>query len=79
MYCFTSVRPSVRREIFSVAFFSATIDGRNLIFGQKLHLYEASDQISDFVGSVFEPVTFLLPACRLGWFLCTLNIYAGVS
>ena len=29
------VRPS---KIFVVAFFSATIDGRNLIFGQKLHI-----------------------------------------
>ena len=33
------VRPSVRpSKIFSVAFFSATIDGRNLIFGYKLHI-----------------------------------------
>jgi hypothetical protein len=35
VYCFTSVRPS---KIFFVAFFSATIDGRNLIFGHKLHI-----------------------------------------
>jgi hypothetical protein len=34
VYCFTSVRPS---KIFFVTFFSATIDGRNLIFGHKLH------------------------------------------
>ena len=34
VYCFTSVRSSVRRKIF----FSATIDGRNLIFGHKLHI-----------------------------------------
>jgi hypothetical protein len=32
---FTSVCPS---KIFLVAFFSATIDGRNLIFGHKLHI-----------------------------------------
>jgi hypothetical protein len=31
------------------------------------------------VGSVFWPVRFLLPVCRLSWFLYTLNIYAGVS
>ena len=30
-----SVRPS---KIFFVAFFSATIDGKNLIFGHKLHI-----------------------------------------
>jgi hypothetical protein len=35
VYCFTSVRPS---KIFFVAFLSATIDGRNLIFGHKLHI-----------------------------------------
>jgi hypothetical protein len=28
------------------------------------------------VGSVFEPIGFLLPVCRLCWFLYTLNIYA---
>jgi hypothetical protein len=39
---------------FFVAFFSATIDGRNLIFGHKLHI----------VGSVFWPVRFLLPVCQ---------------
>jgi hypothetical protein len=38
-----SVRPSVRPsfrpfKIFFVKFFSATIDGRNLIFGHKLHI-----------------------------------------
>jgi hypothetical protein len=34
-YCFTSVRPS---KIFFVAFFSLTVDGRNLIFGHKRHI-----------------------------------------
>ena len=39
VYCFTSVRPSFHpSKIFFVAFFSATIDGRNLIFGHKLHI-----------------------------------------
>jgi hypothetical protein len=62
VYCFTSVRLSVRpsvhssfhlsfrpSKIFFVAFFSVTVDGRNLIF--------------------------LLPVCRHSWFLYTLNIY----
>ena len=35
VYCFTSVRPS---KIFFVPFFSATIDGRDLVFGHKLHI-----------------------------------------
>jgi hypothetical protein len=34
-YLCPSFRPS---KIFLVAFFSATIDGRNLIFGHKLHI-----------------------------------------
>ena len=61
VYCFTSVRPS---KIFFVAFFSVTVDGRNLIFGHKRHI----------VRSVFGPIRFLLPVCRLCWFLYTLNI-----
>ena len=35
VYCFTSVRPS---KIFFIAFFSVTVDGRNLIFGHKCHI-----------------------------------------
>ena len=35
VYCFTSVRPS---KIFFVAFFSVTVDGRNLILGHKHHI-----------------------------------------
>jgi hypothetical protein len=35
LYCFTSVRPF---KIFFVAFFSVTVDGRNLIFGHKRHI-----------------------------------------
>jgi hypothetical protein len=31
------------------------------------------------VDSVFGPVRFLLPVCRLSWFLYTLNIYAHFS
>ena len=47
VYCFTtvlpsvrpSVRPSFRRsKIIFVAFFSVTVDGKNLIFGHKLHM-----------------------------------------
>jgi hypothetical protein len=31
------------------------------------------------VGSIFGTVRFLLPICRLSWFLYTLNIYAHFS
>jgi hypothetical protein len=31
------------------------------------------------VGSIFGPVRFLLPVCRLSWSLYTLNIYAHFS
>ena len=40
VYCFTSVRLSVLSSVqnFFVAFFSVTVDGRNLIFGHKHHI-----------------------------------------
>jgi hypothetical protein len=39
VYCFTSVHLSFHpSKIFFIAFFSATINGRNLIFGHKLHI-----------------------------------------
>jgi hypothetical protein len=58
---------------FFVAFFSTTIDGRNLIIGDKLHIG------THIVGSVFGPIRFLLPVCQHYWFLYTLNIYAHIS
>jgi hypothetical protein len=33
-------------------------------------------RVCHIVGNVFGPVRFLLPVCRLSWFLYTLNIYA---
>ena len=74
VYCFTSVllsvRPSVRpSKIFFVAFFSATIDGRNLIFVHKLHIG------TPYRGNRFGPIRFLLPVCRFCWFLYTFNIH----
>jgi hypothetical protein len=44
-------------KIFFVAFFSGTIDGRNLIFGHKLHIG------MPYCGCVFGPVIF----DNLGW------------
>jgi hypothetical protein len=38
LYHCSTFRPFVRPKIFFVAFFSATIDGRNLIFGHNLHI-----------------------------------------
>jgi hypothetical protein len=35
--------------------------------------------VQHIVGSIFGPVRFLLPVCRLSWFLYTLNIYAHFS
>ena len=55
-----SVRPSFRpSKIFFVAFFSVTVDDRNLIFVHKLHIG------THIVGRVFGPIRFLLPVCRL--------------
>ena len=60
-----SVLPS---KIFFVAFFSATVNGRNLIYRYTI------------LWVVFlDPSDSLLPVCRLWWFLYTLNIYAHFS
>jgi hypothetical protein len=54
---------------FFVAFFSATIDGRNLIFGHKLHIG------TPYRGKPFWIHQILTSCCRLCWFLYTLNIH----
>ena len=70
-----SVRPSVRpSKIFFVAFFSATIDGRNLIFLSQVSYrypisWEAFLDLSD---------SYFLFADLVG-FVYTLNIYAHLS
>ena len=74
-YLCPSVRPS---NIFSshfsqhffVAFFSLTIDGRNLIFGHKLHISMI------YCGKRFWIRQIPTSCLRLSWFLYTLNIYA---
>jgi hypothetical protein len=38
VYCVLPLSVFLPSKIFFVAFFSATIDGRNLIFGHKLHI-----------------------------------------
>ena len=47
-----------------------------LWFVHKLHI---GTNVPHIVGSVFGPIRFLLPVCRLCWFLYTLNIYAYFS
>ena len=67
VYCFTSVRLSVRpSKIIFVAFFSVTVDGRNLIFGHKLH-----------IGTPYRFWTHQIPTscCRFSWSLYTFNIH----
>jgi hypothetical protein len=54
-------------------------------FSQKLLMTGIWYFITSFISvphivlSVFGPIRFLLPVCRLGWFLYTLNIYVEVS
>ena len=58
---------------FFIAFFSATIDDRNLIFGHKLHIG------TSYHGKRFWTHRIPTPVCRLCLFLYTLNIYAHIS
>jgi hypothetical protein len=46
---------------------------KNILDGRK------EGQVPHIVGSVFGSVRFLLPVCRLSWFLYTLNMYAHFS
>ena len=52
---------------------------QQLLMTQIWYLVTSFISAPHIVVSVFEPIRFLLPVCRLGWFLYTLNIYAGVS
>ena len=70
VYCFTSVRLSF---YLSNIFFSATIDGRNLIFNHKLHID------MPYCGKLFWTHQIPTSCFRLSWFLYTLNIYAHFS
>ena len=70
VYCFSSVRRSVRPKIFFVAFFSATIDGRNLIFGHKLHI------CMPYCGKRFNARQMPTIGLRTQLVLYILNIYA---
>ena len=53
---------SVGPKIFFVAFFWATINGRNLIFGHKLHI------AMPYCGKRFWSRRIPTSSCRLSWF-----------
>jgi hypothetical protein len=65
VYCFTSVRLSILPSFQDIF--------------RRIFLSNYQWQKSDIVGIVFGSVRFLLPVCRLSWFLYTLNIYAHFS
>ena len=49
---------------------------QQLLMAEIWYLVTSFIYVCHIVGSVFGPVRFLLPVCRLSWFLYTLNIYA---
>jgi hypothetical protein len=67
-----SVRPSVRPRYFSSHF------SKQLLMTRIWYLVTSFIYACYIVGSVFGPVRFLLPVCRLCWFLCTLNIFSHI-
>ena len=69
---FLSVLPSVQ-DIFRHIFLSNYWWQKSDIWSQASYRYPIT------LGGVFGPIRFLLPVCRLSWFLCTLNIYAHFS
>ena len=60
------------------AHFSSHVS-QQLLMTHIWYLVTSFISVPDVVGSVFGPIRFLLPVCRLCWFLCTLNIYAHFS
>jgi len=70
-YLCPSFRPS--QDIFGRIFLSNYWWQKSDIWSQASYRYTILWE--DFFG----PVRFLLPVCRLSWFLYTLNIYAEVS
>jgi hypothetical protein len=46
-----------------------------LLMAEIWYLVTSFIEVPHIVGNVFGPVRFLLPVCRLSWFLYTLNIY----
>jgi hypothetical protein len=68
VYCFTSVLPSVPR------YFSSHFS-QQLLMAEIWYFVTIFILVRNIVGSVFGPVRFLLPVCRLSWFLYTLNIH----
>jgi hypothetical protein len=75
VYCFTSVRLSVLpsvQGIFRRIFLSNCWWQKSDIWSQASYMYT-------IYGSVFGPVRFLLPVCRLSWSLYTLNIQCSLG
>ena len=68
-----SVCPSVRPRYFSSHF------SQHLSMAEIWYLITSFIYVCHIVGSIFGPVRFLLPVCRLSWFIYTLNIYAHFS
>ena len=75
-YCFTSVLPSVLPYV--PRYFSSYFS-QQLLIAEIVYLVKSFILVPHIVGSVIGPVRFLLPACRLSWFLYTLNLYAHFS
>ena len=72
---YTVLPLSVRPRYFSSHF------SQQLSMAEIWYLVTSFIYVCHIVGSVFGPVRFLLPVCRLCWFLYTLNIpvYANFS
>ena len=64
--------PSVLPKYFSSHF-------SQLLMAEIWYLVTSFTYVCHIVGSVFGTIRFLLPVCRLSWFLYTLNIYAHFS
>jgi hypothetical protein len=73
-YCLPTLLIFIHIEHILYAHFS-----QQLLMAEIWYFVTIFILVRNIVGSVFGPARFLLPVCRLGWFLYTLNIYAHFS
>ena len=81
LYCLSfDLRILITHLVSSNSFYTpAPRMGRGVYCFTSVRLSVLSSVQDIFVGSIFGPVRFLLPVCRLSCFLYTLNIYAHFS
>ena len=73
-YLCPSVRLSLCHSVLRLSKITSSHFPQQLLMAEIWYLVTSFIQVCDIVGSALGSVRFLLPFCRLSWFLYTLNI-----